>query len=379
MKTTITGQLQHLAADELLDMVSPDTLARIKQTDQHPEFRAYVVGHEGEAQGRIIGLGLRAVQYFRDAIVAIHNQLRIGTGIFHRHKATNDRTGDTAIGELVGKRLASIGGMLHNIAAVYVYPQHRELPLDVASIEAEVQLTDNGGGRMSAVNVGDITGIALSNSAVEKPGFPGATLLAAVQAFVGEGKEPMTLEELKKAIAEGKHKPSELFDADALKSDPVVSEHIKAEKQTEYEHAKRIERKLEAERADWTKKTAEHEAAVKKLSSEALQSRSRDTLTQLVTDRKLDDKQKAFVERNFGSFKSEAADTDGLKADLNKYLDTQVKEYEDVSKLLGVTQEKKEGQQGGGNDGGGKNVPSGDGAGGGTALTDPKQNDFIPQ
>ena len=33
------------------------------------------------------------------------------------------------------------------------------------------------------IDVGDITGIALGNSAVEKPGFAGATLLSQIQAM----------------------------------------------------------------------------------------------------------------------------------------------------------------------------------------------------
>jgi len=38
------------------------------------------------------------------------------------------------------------------------------------------------------VDVGDITGIALGNSAVEKPGFAGATLLSQIQAFANKSK-----------------------------------------------------------------------------------------------------------------------------------------------------------------------------------------------
>lgn len=369
MKARIVATVQHMAEAQIINMVPVDTLARLRQSDPKPEIRAYAIAHEGEAAGNMVGVGKRVMQYFRDAIIALHNRLALGTKIFQRHGATNAHDGRAQIGELVGKALDTIGGKLHDIAAVYIYPEHRQLPLDIASIEAEVQYTDDGQGGLTAVDIGEITGIALSSSSVERPGFAGATLLAAVQAFVdGEGKgKAMTKEELKQAIAEGKFKPSDLFEADAIKTDSVVVEHVKAEKQTEYEFAKRMERTRQSDREEHARIVADYEEKLKTANAAALKATARGALDALAAERKLDDKQKAFVEKRFGSFQTQAADDAALKTDLGKFLDGQLTEYADMQKLFGVSASNGES---------GKFSPPADNGG---DLTDPKNNPFIPQ
>lgn len=370
---TIAAKLMHLGEGELLGMIPPDTFARLKRADGAPEFRAYGIAHEGEAAGTIVGLGKRIVQYFRDAVIKLHDKLTIGTKIFHRHGASNEHAGRQTIGEIVGKRLATIGGTLYNIAAVYVEPPFRGLPLDIASIEAEVQLTEGDDGSMTAVEIGDITGVALSSSSVERPGFPGATLLATIQAFVDEGKgEVMTLEEIKAAVVAGKFNPSQLFEASVLTADPVVVAHVKTEKQTEFEHARRVENKLAEERADFQKKIKEHEDQVTTLRAESIKGQAKDVFGALATERKLSDQEKAYLLRELGKFQTEAKDADALKVDANKFIDAQLTAYNDLAALFGVKKapEKKAGVEG---------APSGDGGSENPDdLTDPANNDFIP-
>jgi len=84
----------------------------------------------------------------------------------------------------VGKAIKTIQSKVNAIAITYIYPEYRGLPLDVASIEADVNI--NPDDSVHDVDVGDITGIALGNSAVEKPGFAGATLLSQIQAFANK-------------------------------------------------------------------------------------------------------------------------------------------------------------------------------------------------
>ena len=186
----------------------------------------------------------------------------------------------------------------------------------------------------------------------------------------------MTVKEIKEAITKGGHQPSDVFGEDALKGDPTVQAFSRAEKQSEYEHAKRLEKKLgeEREARNTDQKTAESEAA--KYQQEILAGRSKSTLAELSTERKLDAKQQAFVEKNFGRFTSEAKDEAGLKADLNKFLDTQIDDYKGFVELVtGESAPKgdddKGGVKGAGSGDGNDADPDGD-------LSNSKNNDFIP-
>ena len=374
MKAVLSAQLHHMADTDLLAMIPLDTLARIRQADPSPEIRAYVIAHEGEAEGNMVGIGRRVMQYFRDAIIRLHDRLQLGTAIFHRHGQTNDHSGREPIGELVGKSLKTIGGKLHDVAAMYIKPQFRNRPLDIASIEADVTFTETDQpGTCQAVDIGDITGIALSSSSVERPGFAGATLLATIQAFVGGETKTMTLEELKAAAAELKAKPSDLFAKEVLAADPIVEEHVKAQKQTEYEHAKRIETKLAKEREDRQKAEADYEAKLKSAQTETLRSRSAGALDALAAERKLTAEQKAFVQKRFDGFKTEATDEDGLKADLQKHLDGELKEFGEFAKIYGVKTEVKLVDDPGTPPADKTVTPDGE------DLTDPAVNDFIPK
>lgn len=181
----IQVKIREMAANEIADMVPQATFDKIKQTDSSPLFKAFVVGHEGEARGNIVGIGNVVKRWFRSAVEKLHEKIRAGVQLFHGHGATNDQVGRAVIGEIVGKKLMEIGERLSSVVACYIYPAARGLSLDVASIEADVEMElDSAGVRV--VNVGEVTAIALASSAIETPGFSGATLLGQLQAFEPE-------------------------------------------------------------------------------------------------------------------------------------------------------------------------------------------------
>lgn len=376
-KVLLRGKVHHLAESDMLSLVPSDTMARIKVSDEHPEFRAYAIAHEGAAEGNMVGVGRRVMKYFRDAIMRLHEKLTIGTPIFHRHNADNAHDGRNTIGEICGKTLREIGGKLYDIAVTYIKPEFRQLPLDIASIEADIEFTDDGDGKnCTAVDIGNITGLALSNSAVESPGFPGATLLAAVQAFVDKGKDQhngesidMELEELKEAIKKGKFKPSEVFAEDDLKKDPYVSDIVS---RTGREAARRVRDEEVTEVKEQLKViTGERDT----LSSQLMQVRSKSVLETLSQERKLDDKQKKFLDRKSETFKTDSKDDAGLKIDLNKFIDGALEEYRGIAELFGVKIDKQPEKE---NDPG---TPASDMGGlqsDDSNLTDPKNNPLIP-
>ena len=179
-----SAKLQQMASSEIINIIPNDIYEEIKQKNPHPLFQAYVVGHEGEATGEIVGMGTKVLNWFSSAINKIWKKLIYGTKIFHGHNVDSSHEGRQSIGEVVGKAIKTIKEKVNAIAIMYIYPEYRDLPLNVASIEVDMDI--NPDGSVHDVNVGDITGIALGNSAVDKPGFADAGLLSQIQAMAKE-------------------------------------------------------------------------------------------------------------------------------------------------------------------------------------------------
>ena len=190
-KIIVRAELQNLAKKDILEMVPTDTLARIKTTDAKPEFKVYCVGHEGVANAQELSFGTKVVKayhYVKNMIFKLGERLQFGTPIFNNHGETNDHTGRQQIGELVGKSVKMIGDKISALAVTYIYPQFSKLPLDVASIEGEVEYTPKGISSGDVIDIHKITGIALGSSQMNTPAFPGATLLGTLQAFSKESQ-----------------------------------------------------------------------------------------------------------------------------------------------------------------------------------------------
>lgn len=373
----IRADLQHMAQSEIESMVPQATLDRIKQTDPEPLFKVFSVGHEGTATPTMVGLGTIAVQYFKDAIRKISAKIVPGLKVFNRHAATNDHAGRTQVGEVVASTLQNIKDTLHSVAAVYIYPKHKDDGHNIASIETNLVCREEGG-KAVAVDVNNVTGIALSREGVDVPGFPGATLLGAFQAFsdtlLKEREGTMTLDEIQAAIQEGGFTPSDLFDTNTLKSDPGVVQLVRAANKTEYEHAKQVEERL-------GKKLDAAEERYSALRKSSLSGRAKTVLSDMTTERKLTDAQRGFIDRNMSRFESDADDDSGLQKDLSAFVDSQLSDFEEVSKLLGVAGTEGQGEGGEGKGGGDAGGSAGKGDGGAPKtgdMTDPDVNPLIP-
>jgi len=176
--------LQEMAESEIMAMIASPKLQAMRAREQHPLVKAFVVGHEGESKGNVVGVGNVVKRWFKATIRALGQKIRSGLQLFHGHAVgTNDHEGRVQIGEVVGSAVKEIDGRESVVVACHVFQQFRHLPLDVASVEVEAQFAPSGDGSIDIVGLGDVTGIALSNSQIDKPGFPGATLLGQLQAF----------------------------------------------------------------------------------------------------------------------------------------------------------------------------------------------------
>jgi uncharacterized coiled-coil protein SlyX len=345
MKFRIAGeQIQEMAAEEILDHVSAAAYKRIKKTDPNPTFRAYCIAHEGESTGKVIGMGRVVKNWVRSAIENINGKLTLGTQFFHMHgQETNEHGDRKAIAEVAGKVLADIAGKLSSIAIAYVFPEFRDLPLDIASIEADINMPESFSPNSRAVDVEveSITGIALGNSEICKPGFAGATLQASLQEFADnaghekshEEKKPMTKDEIRTAIRDAKFKPSDLFGSEEISDDPIVQGVIRDKRRNEDGFERRMSEKLEAEKATQQKVIDDLTAKLNASNMGLLKTKAADSLKTAIEKRKLDEKQAAFVAKNATKFTPKSEDT--LAGDLDHFIDAQIEDFKGFADIIG--------------------------------------------
>jgi len=176
-----------MSQSELANMISSEELARIRRIEEHPKFLGFVIAHEGEARGTVIGVGQMIKRWYKGAIGKLHAKVQAGLKIFSGHgQETNDLTGRTPIGEVIGKKLVTVGDRLSSIIAAWIYKPFADLPFDIASIEANIQMEQDKERGLVVVDCENISAIALGSSALMTPGFAGATLVAALQCFAND-------------------------------------------------------------------------------------------------------------------------------------------------------------------------------------------------
>lgn len=334
----ILARILAMADAEVLGLISPRVIKDIKREDPMPMFKAFIVGQEGESRPKIVGLGATVQRWFQSAIEKLTEKLGLGLPVYHNHTPTNKDRNRPPIGEVVGKAMKNIQGSLSSIIVAYIFPQFKDLPLDVASIEAGIMVPqDSREFDVKDVDIQEVTGIALGNSQTNKPAFPGATLLAQLQAFAeksgsGGGDEKMTLDEIKKAIQEGKHNPSDVFSPTTLTSDPFIKEHVeeKINNAKGYDIRKRQELETKLSALETEKKALQDELASSRTS--VLKTKAKETFETVLVERpklKEDGRLSRFVRKQFDkSFVP--ADEAKLKEELNKFVDGQVTEFQEL-------------------------------------------------
>jgi len=385
MNTKFRVQVRAMSETEVMDMVPARVLASIKAENHKPVFKAFVVGQEGEARPRIVGIGSVVQKWYRSAIQALGDKLKIGTPVFNLHAPTNTHDGRTPIGEIVGKAIERIENAVSVVAVAYIYPEYQDLKLDVASVEAEIMVpADSRKQGLEDSDIMKVTGVALGNSAINTPAFPGATLLATLQAFAESNKRTpggsatMTLDDIKQAIQQAGFKPSDVFDGKALTSDPFIIGHVKDEKGNEYYARKRNQAEFEEEREKWAKEKKALEDQVRGFQMATLKTSAATTLETVLKSRQklaADEKFSKFLKKSFEkSFTpGEAA---ALEKDVSKFVDSAVDDFKDLFGEPG----KDAPPAGDGKDKGGAPGAGADDAGTAKAgdMTDPTKNDLIP-
>lgn len=184
-----------LTSSEIMALIDPETISRIKATDPHPFFQAYSICHEGTSQPTILGDTARPIHWTRAAVQSIKKIVLKGVKFFKGHNEDNSTDKREALGEIVANSEREIDGKLHHIAIGYFPDKSKVSDSDICSQEANWNLFENAG-KWFADTIEKMTGIALSNSKVDKPAFADARRLGMVQAFVlqaggpGSGRRP---------------------------------------------------------------------------------------------------------------------------------------------------------------------------------------------
>lgn len=347
----ILAKLQHMAASEILNIIPSNLYEEIKQKDDHPLFQAYVIGQEGEANANFVGIGQKVMTWFSSAIKKLWKNLQFGTKIFHSHNIDSSHEGRESIGEVVGKAVKTIKDKVSAIAIAYIYPEYRKLPLNIASIEADIVVNSdpNVHDDIRDVDVGDITGIALSNSEMERPGFAGATLLSQIQAFANkkdEGKkegEKMTLKEIKDVIAESRIQVDELFSMEEIGKNKAIQEHFQVT--GNIKRYERLEKKFEQKEKEWADKEAEFKNKIKEMGIDGAKIKANDLFSKKAKDRKLDDKQVKFITVKQPNFTPE--DVENLDKEVDKFMDDMLDEYKANAEIFGEKTDENIKEKGG--------------------------------
>lgn len=353
--------LIEMAESEIMAMIPTSEYMRIKLMDPKPLFRAYVIGHEGESRGSVAvggrSLGNVVKKWYQSAIRKLHDKIQLGLDLFHGHGDSDSYDGRNSIGQVVGKALKDIQDRLSVVVAAWIKPEFRNLPLDVASIEAMIFLKDSNGSYEADVE--SVSGIALGSSQTETPGFAGATLLGQIQAFAeeksqfskinfqGGNVDKITISDVRTFIKAENVKPSDIFSLADLTDDSTIQGFVEQEKKKagmgEYVHRERMNEAFDKAREKWENEKAELEKKLKEKDSLIAKSSVGTLFEKMKEKRKLDEKELKFIEKKLAKFEPKEAEK--IEDELNAYVDDLVDEFAEIRK--DVFEEEAEGGEGG--------------------------------
>lgn len=335
VKVDVIAFIQNMAAGEILQHIPPEVLNEIKKDDPAPVLEAYRIAHEGESKSWVVGLGSKILKWYGQVIDKIASYIKPGTPVFIGHGRDNSHEGRT----VVGKVIATIKNAKNEvISIIHRDPLYKFIKADVASFESPIQIDDSQGIDNHEVRpweIGAITGIALGDSATVKPAFARAVKTAALQCLrKGEDNMPISLEDIHIFVRENKTNPMEIFTPEVIFDLPEVKDMIGKNKgnENQYYENKRLKseitelKKTIADMDLKSKELLEKEKELATLKSEKLFD------TQVAKREKLTEKQKAYIQAKRTALAVEPGKD--LEAQINSFLDSQIKEFEDISKLF---------------------------------------------
>ena len=178
--------LAHISEMSAMDCLPIETLNKIKQTDPHPFLVVYDVGGEGISDGKVDHKKERKLWSFHAIKKLAHNLKDGAVGIIHGHNNVGENT-KRKLGRIVHAFTKTIKDSLHALAVAHVtdfstIEKIKDGTFDVCSIEGNVLLArENENSMWFIKDVDELFNLAIGSSAVDKPGFTGAGVLATIQ------------------------------------------------------------------------------------------------------------------------------------------------------------------------------------------------------
>lgn len=344
----------HMAQNEILEMIPPYMLEDINRRDPKPLFKVFVVGQEGKAELNWVGFGKVVKTWFADAIGKVSRLIFPGMRLFHNHpeNVINPEDDDRpSIGEVAGSRTKDIDGKFSALIAAYIYPEYRNLTLNIASIEAELNLESGQiEGDVHDRNVDNISAIALGDERVNRPGFPGSTILAEYQAMtlkhspnriqLNKGGDMTSLSEVKDFIKTEKYDPSDVFGKDVLLADPIIVKALEGAGGNEHQARKRNLKEFEDEKEKWQESDKKKDATITELRSEGAKTKASDLFDSKLKERKLTERQVEFITVRKDDFK--VSDPEKVAEETDTFLDKTLVQYKADAKIFGIEEETQE-------------------------------------
>lgn len=177
-------RIQAFTQEDILKRIPENILNEIKQKDAHPFFQMYSLCHEGTFMPTIIGEKPKPITWTKKAIQSIKNILTKGVKLFKGHNKDNSTNNRMELGEVIHSYEEEIEGKLHHLIITYHDEKQKDEAIknDIISQEADWNFFEQTG-QLFADTIDKLTGIAMGNSAFEKPAFSGAKRMALIQAF----------------------------------------------------------------------------------------------------------------------------------------------------------------------------------------------------
>lgn len=177
------------------EFAGADLYEQIKSSDQSPMFAEFIAAHEGVSTGGMHSPGGRSKsapkRWTRERVAELARRLGPGTPVYSAHPGGNETR--RPVGRVVSAAERPLGGRLAATCLAYIEdPAARDAvrsgKVDTCSIEAEVECHRDKGSKDGWVvgAVRKVTGLALGDSKTQRPGFPLASLVSAVQEFGDE-------------------------------------------------------------------------------------------------------------------------------------------------------------------------------------------------
>lgn len=324
-----------LHPQEIKQRIPMSVMAEIKKNDMSPHFRAYSIMQDGIAKPRVIGeSNALPTKWSKKIVQSLKGVVKRGIQFFVGHNSDNSTNDRKSVGQVVANFSKKIGDQLHSIVIGYFPDKIESEKYDVCSIEGNILAQDFES--ISIVKeIKDITGIALGNSAYDKPAFPGAVYMGSIQAFGADAQKSTsdenknskeitmpTFEEIKKAVRDMNIFPAQLYSEDDLKKDNQFSKL--------FNDLESSQKSLTEKETEFNTKLEERDEKIKQLEKDMALATSKDKLSKSFPEG-LTDNQKTFIEKKF---KPETME-DLTDENMEKFINDSLSEYKEYASLFG--------------------------------------------